>query len=469
MRTTRFVLCLSAASACAAEEEAVTATGPALTSALASTGSEVKGTTPPFLGIELRVPAGSVADGTQVTITPAEGDPTRPALPATAAQIGAPFRVAFGAPPKVPVELSLPSDLRSAAAMGQDYRQVKVWRLADGATSWSKLEALDSLEGDASVGSVLVEASGGGVFAAGVVSDPEPCDECSGRALEGADLPSPAIGTWLDCDQTSCAVLVASERGVAAAIAESGAPARLTAPLSADAASRLWPARGLCLADGGRVVVALADRVAVLDEGGAVEHLGGVLAVHRTAAGVVTAVDRDGSLHLETRDAAWTLVDSRDTTLATPPWVSLAGDATLVVGATVDVLLGEERVKLPNTRVLSVSDQGLALDVLGRVRDEQGLPMEGKLAGVKLRAVTAMGPDRLAGLDLATGAVWLVTSNYEPPTPAHPDRFEASEVEAVSLTLDGEGVTVRAMDAVGERLWVLTQKGRLASLDAAAR
>ncbi len=87
-------------------------------------------------GVRLVVPAGALADGTTVTLSPADEDT---ALPEGALRIGPQVRIeASQIEINGQLELELPFDSAQVAEHDQDERQVKVWSL--GPAKWSLIE-----------------------------------------------------------------------------------------------------------------------------------------------------------------------------------------------------------------------------------------------------------------------------------------------------------------------------------------
>lgn len=450
------------AASCSSDSEPA-ATGPELIGSLDPAGGTVAGSAAPFEGVSVTSAAGAATAAIAVRLTPLEpeADDALPPLPAAAERIGAGFRLSLSATPKSSLTVTLPADLRAAAAMGQDYRQVKVWRLADDAASWKRLDALETGAGDGAIGSVSVSVVGGGVLAAGVVVEPPPCDDCVAASVELRPLPGVAVGSWLDCRDDLCGALVAANGQISGVLSGPDGVA-LTASLSTEATSRLWPARGLCVVDDGHLAVALSDRLVVLSAGGVAEQLTSPLAVLRAEGqGFLAAVDVSGTLHLQTFDAALKALADSATSLTTPPLSALAGAEPLVVAGADRVLIGDEEVPLNNARPLAVTEHGLSLDADGQLRTAQGLPFAQKLVGARFRLVAGLGHDRLVAADRTGAGLSWITSTYKPATPADKDRFEASEVLKLTVSVDGAPAVARALARAGDQAAMLTRDGRL--------
>ncbi len=453
-----FALFASVAAGCAESEDAPPLTASAFSGVIGAEGGSLIGRGA-FAGVVVSVPPNAFAGSTAVTVTSV----TPPAsLPVAAASVGPMFSVTFAASPSKRVSVTLPVDQRTAAAFGQDYRQVKVWFTAEGGTvDWTRLDAGETAELDGIVGSVTVGLDDGRLLGAGVVLGDESCaGECPPLTATTLPLTSPAFGTALASTESGVATLrisgSASDSGGAAELhvvssPGDGSESTVSAALPIAAASDAWPARGLARV-GTIAFAGLRTGLAAFPDSGTPSLTEDeTLAVVRVGDDVawIVASDADGErvpgVRLVSSGVASETVplvqagsgkplSITATSLAAAPgesgFVLGLPDRMVVVTVTDGVIAVADVVPLGGDAVVdAVTSNRLLRDRDGYLRNEKGLVVEDSPA---LGALVGSG-DRVIGTAAGGRSLVSLTSDGVASNPFEPAPFRLASVTSGSV------------------------------------
>ncbi|MBT9555246.1 MAG: hypothetical protein IV100_04410 [Myxococcales bacterium] len=471
------LLVVPIASGCAETSSAAPLSASSFSGVIGAGGGSLSGEGA-FAGVVASVPPGAFAGDTTVTITSVA--PTSN-LPETAASVGPMFAVTFASPPGKRVSVTLPVDLRTASAFGQDYRKVKVWFTAAGTDAWERIDAGDTAALDGIVGSVTVGLDDGGLLGAGVVLGDESCDGgCPALSATTLSLTEPTFGTALASTGSAVATLRVVDEGGGTALhvvtspIDGGAPT-LSAPLPIDAAADAWPARGLALR-GGDAFAGLRTGLASFPNAGAPtlteDETLAVVRVGIDVAWIVAGIadgERVPAVRLVSAGVASTAVplvqsgSSKPLTITATSLASAPGESGFVLGlpdrmVVVSVEDGAitvaDVVPLGGDAVIdAVTSNWLLRDRDGYVRNEKGLVVEDT---PPLGALVGTG-DHVVGTGAGGRSLVLLTSDGVAPNPFEPAPFRLESTSTGSVPglplvaiVEVDGDAVVGLDTAGQ-------------------